>query len=579
MEKRVISKNLKLIRDSFDITTKELPNKVGFLEKRPGKKEFREITYKEFRRDVTSIGAALIEKLGLKGERIAIIGENSYEWAVSYYSVVCGTGIVVPLDKELPASEIANLVRRSNAKAIFFSNRKRDLINSIREQVPNLKYYIELYSDENELENTFKGENDYTFDELLKIGSEYDEKVLMEVPIDENEFKILLFTSGTTAESKGVMLTNRNIISNIEAAISQASLYEDDRFFSVLPLHHSYESTVGMMIPIYCGLSIGYAGGLKSIANDLKTVQPTVMLGVPALIENLMKKVLSTIEKQGKTRLVNSMIKITNALGKPGFKLKRKVFKSVLDGLGGKIRLIVSAAAPIDPEIGNKIEGFGILFLQGYGLTETSPLATLVPDTERKFGSVGKAGKCCTVKINEPNEEGIGEVWIKGENVTSGYYENEEETAKSFTDGWFHSGDLGYIGEDGHLYLTGRCKNLIITGNGKNVYPEEIENLVNKIPYVNESMVYATQDPRDEKEQIIAVKVTLDEAYIKEKYGNDVPSDEEMHNLIWAEIKEVNKKLSSFKWIKDLEIKKEDFVKTTTMKIKRHEELKNNKKK
>jgi len=574
MEKRVISKDLKLIRDSFDITTKELPNKVGFLEKRPGKKEFRNITYKEFRRDVTSIGAALIEKLGLKGERIAIIGENSYEWAVSYYSIVCGAGVVVPLDKELPAREIANLVRRSNAKAIFFSNRKRDLINSIREQVPELKYYIELYSEENELVNTFKGENDYTFDELLKIGSEYDEKVLMEVPIDENEFKILLFTSGTTAESKGVMLTNWNIVSNIEAAITEVSLYEDDRFFSVLPLHHSYESTVGMMIPIYCGLSIGYAGGLKSIANDLKTIQPTVMLGVPALIENLMKKVLGTIEKQGKTKLVNSMIKITNALGKPGYKLKRKIFKSVLDGLGGKIRLIVSAAAPIDPEIGNKIEGFGIMFLQGYGLTETSPLATIVPDTDRRFGSVGKPGKCCTVKIHKPNEEGIGEVWIKGENVTHGYYENEEETAKSITDGWFHSGDLGYLDKDGHLYLTGRCKNLIITGNGKNVYPEEIETLVNKIPYVNESMVYATQDPRDEKEQIIAVKVTLDETYLKEKYGNNVPSDEEMHNLIWAEIKEVNKKLSSFKWIKELEIKKEDFVKTTTMKIKRHEELK-----
>ncbi len=574
MGERVILKNLKLIRDSFDITTKEVPNKVGFLEKRPGKKEFREITYKEFRRDVTNVGAALIEKFGLKGERIAIIGENSYEWAVSYYSVVCGTGVVVPLDKELPASEIANLVRRSKAKAIFFSNRKRDLINSIRNEVPDLKYYIELYSEENQLENTFKGKNDYTFDEVLKIGSEYDEKILMEVPIDPEEFKILLFTSGTTAESKGVMLTNKNIIENIEAAISEVSLYNDDRFFSVLPLHHSYESTVGMMIPIYCGISIGYAGGLKSIASDLKAVQPTVMLGVPALIENLMKKVLGTIEKQGKTKLVNSMIKITNALGKPGFKLKRKVFKSVLDGLGGKIRLIVSAAAPIDPEIGNKIEGFGIIFLQGYGLTETSPLATIVPDTDRRFGSVGKPGKCCTVKIHEPNEEGIGEVWIKGTNVTGGYYENEEETAKSITDGWFHSGDLGYMDKDGHLYLTGRCKNLIITGNGKNVYPEEIETLVNKIPYVNESMVYATQDPRDEKEQIIAVKVTLDEAYLKEKYGNDLPSDEEMHALIWSEIKEVNKKLSSFKWIKDLEIKKEDFVKTTTMKIKRHEELK-----
>ena len=396
----------------------------------------------------------------------------------------------------------------------------------------------------------------------------------MNVPIDPEEFKILLFTSGTTAESKGVMLTNKNIIENIEAAISEVSLYDDDRFFSVLPLHHSYESTVGMMIPIYCGLSIAYAGGLKSIANDLKTTSPSVLLGVPALIENLMKKVLGTIEKQGKTKLVNSMIKITNVLGKPGYKLKRKVFKSVLDGLGGKIRLIVSAAAPIDPEIGNKIEGFGIIFLQGYGLTETSPLATIVPDTDRRFGSVGVPGKCNQIKINEPNEEGIGEVWIKGTNVTNGYYENEEETSRSITDGWFHSGDLGYVDKDGFLYLTGRCKNLIITGNGKNVYPEEIETLVNKIPYVNESLVYAKQDPKDEKEQIIAVKVTLDEAYLKEKYGTNIPSDQELHDLIWAEIKEVNKKLSSFKWIKDLEVKKEDFVKTTTMKIKRHEELK-----
>lgn len=574
MRTKIVPKNLKTIKESFDITTKQLPDKIGFLEKRPNKKEFREITYKEFRHDVTSIGAALIKDLGLEGERIAIIGENSYEWAVSYYSVVCGTGSVVPLDKELPANEIANLVRRSRAKAIFFSNRKRDLINSIREEVPDLKYYIELYSDENELENTFKGENDYTFDELLSIGSKHDENILMDTKIDPEEFKILLFTSGTTAESKGVMLTNWNIISNIEAAISMFTLYDDDRFFSVLPLHHSYESTVGMMIPIYCGLSIAYAGGLKSIANDLKTTSPSVLLGVPALIENLMKKVLGTIEKQGKTKLVNSMIKVTNALGKPGYKLKRKVFKSVLDGLGGRIRVIVSAAAPIDPEIGGKIEGFGINFIQGYGLTETSPLATLIPGDDRRLGSVGKPGKCCTVKIHEPNEEGIGEVWIKGENVTMGYYENEEETSRSITDGWFHSGDLGYIDKDGFLYLTGRCKNLIITGNGKNVFPEEIEALVNKIPYVNESLVYGAQDPKDEKEQIIAVKVTLDEAYLKEKYGKDIPSDEELHALIWNEIKEVNKKLSSFKWIKQLEIKKEDFIKTTTMKIKRYEELK-----
>ncbi|MBR5227892.1 MAG: AMP-binding protein [Clostridia bacterium] len=574
MGKRVISKNLKTIRDSFDITTKENKDKVAFLEKRPRQKEFREITYNEFRQNVTSIGAALIEKLKLKDEKIAIIGENSYEWAASYYSVVCGTGIVVPLDKELPAREVVNLVNRSKAKAIFYSSRKRDLINSIREEVKDLKYFIELYPEEVKEENNFKGENDYTFDELVKIGSDYNEEVLMSVPINPEEFKILLFTSGTTAESKGVMLTNKNIIENIEAAISEVSLYDDDRFFSVLPLHHSYESTVGMMIPVYCGLSIGYAGGLKTIANDLKEIKPTVMLAVPALLESLIKKINKEIDKKGKTKLVNLVIRVTDILGMLGTDMKKTLLKDIYASLGGKIRLIVSAAAPIDPEVGKRIEGFGIMFLQGYGLTETSPLATIVPDTDRRLGSVGKPGKCCVVKIHEPNEEGIGEVWIKGTNVTEGYYENEEETKKSITDGWFHSGDLGYIDKDGFLYLTGRSKNLIITGNGKNVYPEEIENLINKIGLVNESLVYAVPDPKDKNEQIIAVKVTLDEVYLKEKYGENRPTDEEIQDIIWQEIKEVNRTLAPYKWVKQLIVKKEDFVKTTTMKIKRYEELK-----
>lgn len=573
MKNRIMPKEHKLIRESFDETTKRLPNKVGFLEKRPGMKTFREITYREFRNDVTSIGAALIEKLGLKGERIAIIGENSYEWAASYYSVVCGAGIVVPLDKELPASEVLNLVNRARAKAIFYSPRKKDIIDEIRDKADTLTYFIELYEDENKLEN--RTENDYTFDELVKLGVEYDEDTLMNVPIDENEFKILLFTSGTTAQSKGVMLSNKNVISNCKAALEAVTLTEEDRFFSVLPLHHSYESTVGMIIPIYCGISIGYAGGLKTIANDLKELSPSVMLVVPALIENLIKKVNKTIDKQGKTKVVEVMADVTNAFGKPGRALKKLVFKNILEALGGKVRIIVSAAAPIDPLVGKRIEDFGIMFLQGYGLTETAPLATIVPEIKRNAASVGKPGTCCTVKIHEPNEDGIGEVWIKGENVMLGYYEDEEETSITLTDGWFHSGDLGYIDEDGYLFLTGRCKNLIITGNGKNVYPEEIETLVNQISYVNESMVYAVEDPRDEKEQIIAVKVTLDNAYLEEKYGkNNIPSDEELHKLIWEEIKEVNKKLSSFKWIKQLEIKKEDFVKTTTMKIKRHEEMK-----
>lgn len=573
MEKCKMPQNYTTIKEMFLGSIDKYANEVGFLEKRPGHKEFRNITYKEFGEDVIALGTALVEKLGLEGERIAVIGENSYEWAVSYFSVACGAGIVVPIDKELPSNEIENLVRRSEAKAIFYSPRKREVIEEVKKTDTNLKYFIELYPTEDKTPVNIDEEN-HTIDELIECGKGMDSKRYLDIKIDPEEFRILLFTSGTTQEAKGVMLTNRNIMSNLHAAIKIVHLYDGDRFFSVLPLHHSYESSIGMMIPIYNGLSIAYAGGLKSIANDLKETKPTIMLVVPALIENLVKKINREIDKKGKTKLVDYVIKATNMLGSLGWKMKKELLKDVHAALGGRVRLVVSAAAPIDPAIGKRIEDFGILFVQGYGLTETSPLAALVPFDNRKVASVGIAASCCEIKINEPNEEGIGEVFIKGENVTQGYYKNKEETEKAITDGWFHSGDLGYFDKDGFLYLTGRSKNLIITGNGKNVYPEEIETLINKIGYVNESMVYAKPDPKDKNEQIIAVKVTLDEAYLEEKFGDNIPSDDELHELIWQEIKEINHTLVPYKWVKELEIKKEDFVKTTTMKIKRYEEMK-----
>ena len=537
MEKCKMPQNYTTIKEMFLGSIDKYANEVGFLEKRPGHKEFRNITYKEFGEDVIALGTALVEKLGLEGERIAVIGENSYEWAVSYFSVACGAGIVVPIDKELPSNEIENLVRRSEAKAIFYSPRKREVIEEVKKTDTNLKYFIELYPTEDKTPVNIDEEN-HTIDELIECGKGMDSKRYLDIKIDPEEFRILLFTSGTTQEAKGVMLTNRNIMSNLHAAIKIVHLYDGDRFFSVLPLHHSYESSIGMMIPIYNGLSIAYAGGLKSIANDLKETKPTIMLVVPALIENLVKKINREIDKKGKTKLVDYVIKATNMLGSLGWKMKKELLKDVHAALGGRVRLVVSAAAPIDPAIGKRIEDFGILFVQGYGLTETSPLAALVPFDNRKIASVGIAASCCEIKINEPNEEGIGEVFIKGENVTQGYYKNKEETEKAITDGWFHSGDLGYFDKDGFLYLTGRSKNLIITGNGKNVYPEEIETLINKIGYVNESMVYAKPDPKDKNEQIIAVKVTLDEAYLEEKFGDNIPSDDELHELIWQEIKE-----------------------------------------
>ena len=572
--KRYPNYDHKTIRDMFLDTTSRLPNKVGFMEKRPGKKEFENITYAKFREDVISLGTSLIQNLNLQDEKVAIIGENSYIWAVSYFAITCGVGIVVPIDKDLPANEIINLVKRSGAKAIIYSPRKREIIEEVKKGNTDLKYYIEMYPDEDSTNIPREAGKDYAINELIQEGKNIDEGVLLNVPINPEEFKILLFTSGTTSTSKGVMLSNSNIMANLHAAIKIVYLYDNDVFFSVLPLHHSYEATVGMLIPVYNGLKIGYAGGLKTIATDLKTIKPSVILGVPALIENLFKKVSKEVNKQGKEELVQKVINITSKMGKAGWVLRRKLLKQILDNLGGRLRLIVSAAAPIDPEVGRQIEGYGICFVQGYGLTETSPLATLVPINRRDMASVGIPAEKSEVKIVEPNEEGIGEVWIKGPNVSLGYFEDPKETAKSFTDGWFHTGDLGYVDEKGYLFLTGRCKNLIITGNGKNVYPEEIENLVNKIGYVNESMVYAVQDPKDKNESIISVAVTLDEAYLKEKFGNNIPSDEKIHELVWKEIKEINRTMVPYKWIKALVIKKEDFIKTTTQKIKRFEEIK-----
>lgn len=573
MKTKIMPKDFKLIRESFDYTTTSFPERIGFLEKRQGVDNFRQIKYSNFRKEVIALGCALIEKLKLKDEKIIVMGENSYKWAVSYYAITCGVGIVVPIDKELPLREVALLAKRSNAKAIIFSSKKRELVNELKKEENNLKYYIELYQDEIKENNPLKTEDDYSLETLIEYGKTLDEGLLMNTVINPYDFKILLFTSGTTAESKGVMLSNNNVMSNARAALEKVCLYETDRFFSVLPLHHSYEATVGMILPIYSGLSIAYAGGLKTIKSDIKETSPSIMLVVPALAESLIKGINANIVKSGKEELVNKIIKLTKPFKDYAVPIKRKLFKEIYSALGGNLRIMVSAAAPIDPDIGKRIEDFGIMFLQGYGLTETSPLATVIPYNDRNPASVGVKASCCDVKINEPNEDGIGEVWINGENVMLGYYENQEATDEVFTDNWFHSGDLGYFDDKGFLYLTGRSKNLIITGNGKNVYPEELERFVNQIKEVKESIVYEKKDPRDENERIIAVKVTLDKQYIEDKYGKDRPNEKEMHNIIWEKIKEMNKTLAQYKYIKDLEIKKEDFAKTTTMKIKRHEEI------
>ena len=556
------------MQDVFKDVTVKFKDNVLITQKFDHKGKFEDITYGKFRDDVIGFGTGLIEYLGLRDKRVVIISETTYEWYVSYMAMLCGVGIAVPMDKELPENEFENLVKRSKASAIIYSSRKKELIDKVRDRLDGIEYFIEMYSD-----SDLNGK-DVGFEQVKKIGSKLYENgnnSLLDTKIDKDEFKVLIFTSGTTSASKGVMLCNRNLTENIFAAGSYVNVREDDRLFSVLPLHHTYESTIGFLFPFVCGASVAVCEGLKYIVPNLKETKPTAMIAVPLLIESLYKKINQTIKKSGKETLVNSMIHVTNALKLVGIDIKKKVFAEIYDNLGGNIRIIVSAAAPIDKKIGKWIEDIGIEFLQGYGLTETAPIAALTPESDPHIGSVGKAVVCAELKIKDPNENGEGEVLIKSSTLMLGYYEMEEETKKAISeDGWFNSGDVGYLDKDGFLYITGRSKNVIVTANGKNIYPEEIELVLGKIPYISECMVYG----KGEKDDLtVSVKVIPNYEYIAENVKKDM-TDEEIYNLIWEEIKKVNKTLTSYKAIKYLEIKKDEFEKTTTMKIKRFAELK-----
>lgn len=562
------------VKEIFKRSIEKYKNNIYILERpeHDHKAKFEGFTYERFGNDVINLGTGLIKHLNLKGERIIIIGENTYYWYVSYFSILCGAGIAVPVDKELPNNEIENVIKRSRASAVIFSKKKKDAIEKIKDNLPMVKYFIEMNSNAN-----LQG-RDIGIEKVIEEGKKITDEgntEYMDIEIDPEEFKFLIFTSGTTSQAKGVMLCHRNLAENVNAVSKYVKIYESDRFFSVLPLHHTYESSIGALLPFANGSSVTVCGGLRYIVPDMQEAKPTAMLAVPLLVENLYKKINQTIEKSGKAGLVNSMIHVTNALKGVGIDIKRKVFKEIYDNLGGNMRIIVSAAAPIDKKIGRWVQDIGIEFLQGYGLTETAPIAALTPECDPRVGSVGLPVNCAQIKIHNPNENGEGEIWIKSKTLMLGYYEDEEATKEVVYDGWFNSGDIGYQDKDGYVYVTGRSKNVIVTQNGKNIYPEEIELLLSKIPEIAECMVYG-KEVEGEKELIISVKVIPNKEEIERLHGKDL-KEEEIHKIIWNKIKEVNKSLTSYKAIKNLELKHDEFAKTTTMKIKRYVELQKDK--
>ena len=566
--------NYKTVKEFFYRSCELYSDNPCILEKLDHKIPYKIKTYKEFKEDVDALGTAITKLLNLKDKRIIIIGENQYGWYLSYMTLLCGAGMAVPVDKELPQNEIENLIKRSEAEAIIYSSKLEEVIKKVKKENQKVKYYIEMKSDK-----PLQGK-DVGIDFLIETGKNIiksGDDEFSKIEIDPEEFKILIFTSGTTSNSKGVMICNRNLAANINCIPAYITLYPTDRLFSVLPLHHTYESTIGFLYPISQGASIAVCEGLKYIVPNLKEYEPTAILTVPLLVENFYKKIMDSIRKSHKEKIVKSMMSITNGLKAIGINCKRNVFKEIYENFGGKLRIIVSAAAPMDKNIAQWFTDLGIIFLQGYGLTETVPISALTPEYKTTPGSVGKAVVGADIIIDNPNENGEGEILIKSPTLMLGYYQDEEETKKTIReDGYFHSGDVGYMDKDGFIYITGRSKNVIVTQNGKNIYPEEIEGLLQKIPEIKEVMVYGKSPEKDEnkkndKELILTARIIPEMDYIKETYGEK--TEEEIQDIIWGKVKEVNKKLTSYKYIKNLEIKYDEFEKTSTMKIKRYKEL------
>ena len=568
--------NYKTVKEFFYKSCKEYADRQCILEKPDHKTPYKITTYKEFQNDVNALGTALIKILNQKDKKVIIVGETQYGWYVSYMAMLCGVGIAVPVDRELPENEFENIINRSKATAIIYSPRKADDIKKIKENIPSVEYFIEMKSDK-PLEGKDVGINYLieTGKKIIKSGDNSFEKI----EIDPEEFKVLIFTSGTTSRSKGVMICNRNLAENINAITAYVRLYPTDMLFSVLPLHHTYESTIGFLYPLSQGASIAICEGLRYIVPNLQEAKPTAILTVPLLVETLYKKINEGIKKGNKTVVVNSMMKVTSILKNVGIDVRRKVFKEILDNLGGNLRIIVSAAAPVEPKVGKWFNDLGIYFIQGYGLTETAPISAVTPDYKLNVGSAGKTIWQADIKVDNPNEDGDGELMIKSPTLMLGYYEDEEATKEAITeDGYFHSGDIGHVDSEGYVYITGRIKNVIVTQNGKNIYPEEIEGLLAKVPEIKECFVYGKSPEgdvakkKDKMELIITARVIPNKEEIEKTHGKDL-SDDEIYEIIWEKIKEVNKKLTSYKAIKALEIEKGEFEKTSTLKIKRYKEI------
>lgn len=517
------------------------------------------ITYEEFKNDVIYLGTSLI-KNGFLNKKIAVIGKNSYNWCVSYLAASI-VGIVVPIDKELHTDDVINFMNVSEAVCILGDNKN---LSQILKNIDTLKNketkFINFDNKNNQiLFSSFKEEGKNLYSNGF---TDFDK-----IEIDPDELRILLFTSGTTGNAKGVCLSQRNICSNILSIYGIVKVRKSDLFFSILPLHHTYECTIGFLLPIYSGASIAHCEGLRYIAKNMQEFHPSVILCVPLLLEKLHKNIVKNMNNSLPEKYKEN--KNENPFSKLPFFMKMIVKTKVKNTLGGRLRVFIVGAAAANPNILSDFRNLGLNSLQGYGLTECSPLVAGNTDFFQKDDSAGLPIPNVEYKIDNPNSEGVGEIIVKGPNVMIGYYNNEEETKKAIRNGWFYTGDLGKIDENGYLYITGRCKSVIVTKNGKNIYPEEVEYYLNDNPLISESLVLGIKKDNDDETYINAQIYPNMEA-IKESLKGSIPTKEELWKIISDVVNSVNKKLPNYKHIKNFVIRDQEFEKTTTQKVKRY---------
>ena len=541
-------------------------NNIAFKTKAKKEKEveYKEITYKEFLDDINALGTALLDS-GFGDKRIAIIGKNSYEWALTYVTNLLGNIVSVPLDKGLQIGELELSLIRSKADAVIFDEKNLDEIKQIKS---NGKTKIQKYICMSKIDG-------YTcINELIEKGKnliENGNNKYIDMQIDKDKMSVLLFTSGTTEQAKAVMLSQYGIATNIYDMQIVEDFRPTDVNIAFLPFHHIFGST-GLLVMLSSGIKTVFPDGLRYIKENLNEYGVSLFVGVPILIDKMYQTIQKEIKKQEKEKTVKLGIKLTQFLLKLGIDIRRKVFKEIIDQLGGKMRFIISGGAPLDKEVAQGFENFGIHLVQGYGLTETSPVIAAENDKYQRPGSIGFPMRHTEIKIVDKDKNGIGELVVKGPNVMIGYYEDEKRTKEVLKDGWFYTGDLAYIDKDGFLFITGRKKDMIVLKNGKKVFPEELETQVNKIEEIEESFVYGMPINNDKNDLKVSVKVVYNEEIVKEKYPN--MNFEELKKIIWEKIKEVNKTLPQYKYIKNMILTNKPLIKTTTNKIKRNEELK-----